>query len=201
MRTLALLCLPLALLACSPKAEAPAAGLALTPVAGENWTIDPAVSHLRFLGRHAGKPFEGEFQRFAASIRFDPADPANAAAIVLVDVESAKTGDTFRDTNVRTDDWFDVKRHPIARFESTAVRDLGEGHYALLGDLEIKGVKTPVMLPFTLSQDGRRATVKGGADLDRFTLGLGLTSDPKEEWVARSIRFELDLQADAKTGS
>lgn len=200
MRTLALACLPLALLACTPKTETPAGVLALSPLEGQNWTVDPAASHLRFSGMHAGKPFTGEFQRFAASIRFDPANPANGAAAVLVDVDSAKTGDAFRDTNARTDDWFDVKAHPTARFTSTGVRDLGAGRYELLGDLEIKGAKTPLVLPFTLSQEGRRATVRGGADLDRFTLGLGLTSDPKEEWVARTIRFEFDLQADAASG-
>lgn len=200
MRMVALLCLPLTLLACSQKPPAPAGGDGLAPVAGENWTIDPAASHLRFSGIHAGKPFAGEFQRFSASIRFDPADPANAAAVVLVETESARTGDAFRDTNARTEDWFDVKAHPTARFESTSVRDLGGGSFELLGDLEIKGAKTPVVLPFTVTRDASRASAKGGADLDRFTLGLGRTSDPKEEWVARTIRFEFDLQAEAKTG-
>lgn len=192
------LLLALVLAACSPKPDASGVALTLEPVAGENWTLDPAQSSIRVSGLHAGKPFQGVFERYAASIRFDPADPASGQTVVLVDVGSFKTGDTFRDTNAKTEDWLDVKTHPTARFESTAVRALGDGRHELSGDLTLKGVATPATLTFTFARDGEAAVVAGGVDLDRFALGLGRASDPKEEWVARTMRVEIALRAAPK---
>jgi len=205
-----LLCLALLAACTAPSADtqeaAPGAAqaaaaepLALNPVAGENWAVDYGASSIGFSGEHAGKAFEGRFERFAASIHFEPTDPGGARVVVLVDAGSAKTGDKFQESSLREGEWFDVANHPTARFESRSVREVGPGLYEMLGELTIKGQTTPVTLPFRLDAAQETATVEGSASLDRLALNLGRVSDPKAEWVSAKIPLSITLKAARKS--
>ncbi|MCJ2125319.1 YceI family protein [Methylobacterium sp. J-077] len=168
------------------------------PAAAAEWAVDPARSAIRFSGVQVGTPFSGRFERFEATVDFDPAKPEAGHATVLVDLGSARTGDAQRDTALPQKDWFDVASANQARFEATRLVDKGQGDYEAVGDLTIRGTKHPLTLPFHLSLDGPQAHATGHVGLVRTDFGIGQGAWASGQWVALDVGVDIDLVATAR---
>ena len=171
---------------------------AVSPALSAPWALDPARSAIRFSGVQVGTPFSGRFERFEARVEFDPAKPEAGRATVLVDLASARTGDTQRDTALPQKDWFDVASASHARFEASRFVDKGGGDYEAVGDLTIRGTKRPLTLPFHLSLDGDRAHATGHVSLVRTAFGVGQGAWASGQWVALEVGVDVDLVATAR---
>ncbi|RUP14678.1 MAG: polyisoprenoid-binding protein [Methylobacterium sp.] len=171
------------------------------PAAAAEWAVDPARSAIRFSGVQVGVPFTGRFERFTASVDFDPAKPEAGHALVLVDLASARTGDVQRDEALPQKDWFDVKAASQARFEATRFVDKGQGDYAAVGTLTIRGTSRPVTLPFHLTFDGGAAHAVGRVGLVRTEFGVGQGAWASGQWVALDVGVEVDIVATAQPAS
>ena len=181
---LALLILGLAVLAPSAQAAAPA-----------RWNVDPAASKLGFQGRMSGDAFSGTFRRWTAVIAFDPKNLAASKAEVAIDVGSAASGDADRDQAMPTADWFAAQRFPKATFVTTSIKDLGGGRYQAIGDLAIRGVHKPVVLPFTLAISGDTARMNGALVLNRTAFGIGQGRWSTRDVVDTSVTVNVSLTA------
>ncbi len=203
----------LALCACSPaaapEAGAPAIDLAqaqaastqppkLQAVPGENWDVQLPASSIGFSGTHAGNAFSGRFERFNASVRFDPADLAHAKALVVIETASARTGSKLQESSLKESDWFDVTKFPLAMFESDRFSQISPGNFVMEGRLTIKGEASLVRLPFQLTQTGQSASAKGRVELDRLALKIGVGSDASAEWVSAKIPLDIVLVANTR---
>ncbi|WP_457107901.1 YceI family protein [Methylobacterium sp. P5_C11] len=171
---------------------------AALPASAAEWAVDPAKSAIRFSGVQVGVPFTGRFERFKASVDFDPAKPEAGHALVLVDLASARTGDVQRDEALPQKDWFDVKAAREARFEATRFVDKGQGDYTAIGTLTIRGTRLPVTLPFHLTLDGGTAHATGRVGLVRTEFGVGQGAWASGQWVALDVGVEVDLVAAAR---
>jgi cytochrome b561/polyisoprenoid-binding protein YceI len=179
-------------------AAEPAAGPAVAAVApgrAARWIVDPAASSLRFTGQQSGQPFSGRFDDWDAQIWFDPADLAGSKVAVTIRTASARTGDATQEGSLGQAEWFNVGAFPMARFEAGEFRDLGGGRFEAVGELTLKGVRTPVRLPFAYTEQAGVAGVAGTVRLDRTALGLGLLSDPGATLVSREIEVGIDVEA------
>ena len=92
---------------------------------------------------------------------------------VTVDIASAGHGDRDRDDSMPDDDWFATSRFPRAVFTANRFVDRGGGRYEAQGELVLKGVRRPVVLPFTLAISGGVAKMQGQATLDRTAFNVG----------------------------
>jgi polyisoprenoid-binding protein YceI len=160
-----------------------------------NWTVDPARSRLGFSGTQTGEPFRGSFARFKAAIAFDPTHPEAAHIKVTVDLSSATTGDTQRDTALPGDDWFDIAHFPQATFSSDTIRKKSDGSYEAVGTLTLRGISHPLTLPFTLEISGASAHAKGHAMLVRTAFGIGQGQWATADYVALEVGVDIDLVA------
>lgn len=173
-------------------ALAPALPAAAEPPA---WTVVPAQSRIGFAGTHAGTAFTGAFGQWTATIRFDPADLAHSSANVTIATASGKTGDTFRDTALGQDEWFDPAHFPRATFVTRTITAAGPGRYVADGVLTIKGKALPAKLPFQLQVNGTTARMTGRTSVDRIAYNMGAKSDPSAQWVSRPITLTLQVTA------
>ena len=69
--------------------------------------------------------------------------PAAVPCHAIVQMASIDTDDEGRDNHLRTNDFFDIEKHPTMTFRRRASSRLG-GDYKLHGDLTIRGVTQPV---------------------------------------------------------
>lgn len=166
--------------------------LASAPTAASDWTMDPARSTLGFTATWMGNAVPGNFKRWTAAIRLDPANLKTARIIVDVDTASALTGDRTVDGSLPEADWFAGSK---ARFASTIVTATGPGRYRANGTLTLKGKSRPVALDFALAINGKQAVARGQITLDRRWFALGLESDPTADYVAFAVPMTLVVTA------
>ena len=168
---------------------------AANPAAAASWVVDAGQSRLGFVGKQSGTAFDGRFTNWHADIDFDPAKPAVGHAVVTIDMASAVTGDATRDQSLPQADWFSVKAFPEARFEAREFRARGGNAFEASGDLTIRGVKKPVVLPFTLDIDADVAHAKGRLAILRTDFGVGQGAWSDGQMVGLDVDVTIDLTA------
>jgi len=117
---------------------------ATAPIGVGTWAIDSVHSSIHFSVRHlVVSKVRGTFETFNGAITVAPDGTPSVRA--EIDVTSLNTGNEQRDNHVKSADFFDAQRYPVATFTSTSVRPNGEA-YLLDGYLTLKGVTKPVSL-------------------------------------------------------
>jgi len=141
--------------------------------AAEFKVLQPQQSSVNFVSKQMGVPVDGEFKKFTANIVLDPGKPEKGAARIDLDLGSIDTGSQEANEEVIGKAWFDAKTYPTASFVSTAVKTLGQGRYAALGKLTIKGKTLDTQADFTIEQKAGLVTLTGAFILKRLAYGIG----------------------------
>lgn len=159
-----------------------------------DWTV-ASGGRLGFTARWNGEAVDGRFDRWRAAIRFSPDDLPKSTIRVAVDLASADTGDGQRDDSLKSSDFFDTGAHPSAVFAASDVRHLGGERYEARGTLDLRGVKKPATLRFTLRIDGDRARVAGTARIDRTAFGVGQGEWAATDAIAAGVNIDFSFNA------
>jgi polyisoprenoid-binding protein YceI len=184
-----------ALLALSISAPAWELSAAPPPAPAPIWVVDRANSRLGFAASMNGQAINGQFRRWAAQIRFDPAHLDASSVRATIDMASAATGDATRDEALPTDDWFSAKLFPQAQFVSRHFSALPGGRYQVQGDLRIRNVVRPVSFPFKLTITGGTARMVGAVPIDRTVFGVGQGQWKGTEAVAAKVDVLISIAA------
>jgi polyisoprenoid-binding protein YceI len=111
-----------------------------------SWKIDPAHSAANFSVRHLGiSNVHGRFGGVSGEVVLDPADLTRSSVKAIIDTTTVDTGVPMRDTDLKSDHFFDVAKYPTMTFVSKSIAKSGDG-YTVTGDLTMHGVTKPVML-------------------------------------------------------
>jgi polyisoprenoid-binding protein YceI len=112
-----------------------------------SWRIDPLHSAAHFSVRHMMiSTVRGQFGGVAGTVRYDPANPARSSVEATIDCSTINTGEPKRDSDMKGEDFFDVKRYPAMKFKSKRVAAAGPGKLSITGDLTINAVTREVVL-------------------------------------------------------
>lgn len=171
-----------------------------------SWQIIAGESAIEFEGIQMGAPFQGHFKEFGGTIQFDAANLAASKAVIAIHLGSVDAGSPDRDKNLKMTDWFNVDAFPDAHFVTTGFeRGLAANQFVAKGNLTIRDVTLPVVLPFTLeiakSDSGQTvATMTGETAINRldFGVGQGQWSDTKS--VGNQVKLRIKVKAN-QTGS
>ena len=169
-----------------------AALLAAAPVAAEDYV--QAGGALTFATSYQGETFVGDFPGFRSTMRFDPARPQDARLEVVIPLGGASTDDEDRDGTLQGAAFFNVATFPEARYTAQGFAHLGGDRYSTDGVLELRGVKRPVTLEFTLSSEAHPA-LAGRATVNRLAFGVGggdwadVSVIPAEVAISTRVRF------------
>ena len=110
------------------------------------WKIDPAHSSAHFVVRHMMiTNVRGGFSGVQGTVVYDPDDLNSSSIDVTIDKTTLNTGDTNRDTHVKSADFLDVEKHPTITFKSKKISKDGDG-LKVTGDLTVHGVTKEVVL-------------------------------------------------------
>ena len=164
-------------------------------LAEHGWAIVEPESKLTFEASLYKTPFTAVFEHFSGQIIFNPEDLSTASADIAIDMSRIISGDADRDKNMQGADWFDVASFPNSRFISRRF-EKGEGNsYVAVGDVTIRGVTMPLIIPFTLDITGNKAHMKAQFSLDRGQFGVGQGEWQGEDTVGRTVNVSIDLVA------
>lgn len=140
-----------------------------------------------------------QFGQGTGMLDFDPADPAKAQVTVTIPLDKFTTSVPDLDEHLRSDDFFDAAKYPVATFRSTRVeKSAMPERYKVSGEMEMHGVKKPVVLEVKLNKIGvnpRNNLASIGFDattvLKRSDFGLGRFVPQ----VSDEIRIEITAEA------
>jgi polyisoprenoid-binding protein YceI len=136
------------------------------------WRTDPVHSRVSFVVGHMGvSEFHGAFRGVEATL--DATGLRGTVRIENVRLDD----DPTQETHVLSPDFLDAERHPVASFESTAVRRSGE-EVEVEGELTVRGNVLPVALRGTIAgptadpYGGERIGIVLATVVDRRSLGV-----------------------------
>jgi len=152
-------------------------------------------SRVSFRFQQMGVAMDGEFKKFSARLRFDPARPAAAQAQIDIDLASIDTGSAEADEEVAGKAWFHVQAHPTASFVARTIQATGKHQYEVQGQLSIKGRNRDVRFALRYEPRGQAGVFSGGFVIRRadFAIGEGIWS--KFDVVANDIQVNFQLTA------
>jgi len=111
---------------------------------------------------------EGSFDGMDGRLTFDQSNLELCEFDVCIDATTLKTGNSKRDNHLQQPDFFDTANHNQICFVSDLIKPANNG-YAVVGQLDLKGISRSVMIPFTF--DG--TTFNGNLTLSRSDYGIG----------------------------
>ncbi len=121
------------------------------------WVPDPAHSEVDFSILHMSVAHvHGHFGNIGGTITWNEADITKSAVNITIDVTTVDTGNSGRDADLKSTNYFDVTQFPAATFVSTDVTKTAKG-LIVNGNLTLHGVTKPV----TLKVEGPSGPVPG----------------------------------------
>jgi polyisoprenoid-binding protein YceI len=112
-----------------------------------SWKIDPLHSSAQFSVKHMMiSTVRGQFGGVKGNIVYDPKNPTAATVEATIDCSTVNTGEPKRDADLKSAEFFDVKRYPVMTFKSKRVEVAGAGKLKMTGDLTINAITKQVVL-------------------------------------------------------
>ena len=163
----------------------------------------PDKSEIRFISKQMGANVEGKFRKFKANVIFLPGNLPASKAELEIDLNSIDLASEEAEIEAKRKPWFNTQVFPIAKFASTAVKNIGGDRYEMTGKLTIKGVSRDLVIPITLKRDSSGTqTAEGSFSLKRldFKLGEGpwADTDTVADDIAVRVRMVLPPASAAK---
>jgi polyisoprenoid-binding protein YceI len=144
------------------------------------WQIDPDHTSIQFKVRHLMvSNVKGVFHKFSGTVEVDDKDINRSRVTIAIDTASVDTGVAKRDSDLRSDHFFDVTKFPTMTFVSRKVEKVGADNLKVTGDLTIHGITREVVLdvegPSAAIKDpwgGMRRGASAATKINRKDFGL-----------------------------
>jgi len=163
------------------------------------YVFDEAAGRLEFTARHLGVlSSTGRFEDFAAELLIDPDSPLTTRVAVAVRTAAIALAYPGAVDLLRSPAFFDVERHPEARFDGAATGEGSLARFALAGNLTIRGITRPHRMEARLIE--RRRDPALGRDVAEFSAGgdmrrseFGMTAEPAaiSDVIRLTVRVRL----------
>ncbi|WP_337041482.1 YceI family protein [Emticicia sp. 17c] len=119
-------------------------------------------------------------------------------SIVNTDIKDEKGRKNLAD-HLKSEDFFDTKRFPVANFAITKViASAKPNEYTVTGNLTLRGSTNAIVFPATIYQDKTQIKAQGRISIDRTRWGVtykayNFLSQMKENMISNEIKIAVDL--------
>jgi polyisoprenoid-binding protein YceI len=117
----------------------------------------------------------GAFDKWDASLRFSSPYVESGVLEIKMQAASVNTGSGMKNTKLQSEDFFDVKHHPLITFLSKRIVPLGPDKFRIEGDFTIRGVSRAETLMLSVARDAGGAgesRIEGEMAFDRKDYGM-----------------------------
>lgn len=155
-------------------------------------TLGPDNTKIIFVGTHVGAkpdPRTGGFKTFSGKAEVDPDTKMLTGVSLEIDTTSLWTEIPKLTDHLKNADFFDVREHPTARFQSTGIKagEAGKGLYTMTGKLTLHGVTKEISFPALINLTDKGLTVVSKFTIDRSEFGMTFGPDKVENKVALTV--------------
>jgi polyisoprenoid-binding protein YceI len=161
-----------------------------------DYKIDPAHSFVSFRIQHLGYSWlMGRFNDVTGEFSYDSSNPSASKIAIQVKAVSVDTNHAERDYHLRSADFLDVRKYPIATFKSTNYVG-SDSSGTLNGVLTIREISKPVSIAVQKIGEGKdpwggyRAGFSGTMKLTRKDFGGNYNLGPTSETMELQLTVE-----------
>lgn len=151
--------------------------------------VNPTASTISFTYNQMGSRVYGTFSKFEGTLDFDTTHPEAAHATLSIDLDSIDAGSSDANEELKKSPWFDTATFPVATFESTGVKDLGNNRYQITGHLTLRGITREVVVPVLLKSENEIGIFDGELTLERDNFKIG-----EGEWADSVVSNEINIR-------
>ena len=136
------------------------------------FAITQAGSSITFSVK-ASVAIQGTFDKWDATLTFASPDVTTGVLAVKIQAASVDTGSGFKDSKLKSDDFFAVAQNPLITFTSTKIVQSGPNTFEVDGNFTIRGVTKPEKLTLAVSGKGTGSgEINGTMAFDRKNYGM-----------------------------
>lgn len=138
--------------------------------------INSKYSKVEFEVSNMGKMVKGTILNVKGTVNFKPRDLDNSSFEATVDPSTINTGSKGRDKHLQKNDFFGVKNFPEIKIKSVMIvrKDF---NYEAMATLTIRDITFPIVIPFTMEEEGSQKKFVGSFSLKRKDYQLGEKMD------------------------
>jgi len=171
----------------------------LSAVPSGSYTLDPTHAYIHVQYNHLGlsNPILA-FDKFTVDMDLDVADPTKTSVAVDIETGSVITGSDVFNDHITGEKWFDVGANPSITFNSKEVKANGDGTFAMMGDLTVKGMTKPVTLDVVINNAMQHpfkkkpvVGISASGEIKRSDFGLGANAPYISDEVTIEIQAEM----------
>ena len=172
--------------------ETPAAKVAVPMT----FLISPDNASIGFVGAKTTRSHEGVFGSFSGAIQVPDANALEKSSVsVELTMSIFETDQEKLTFHLKTPDFFDVARFPVATFVSKEVKPFNEdgATHLITGDLNFRGVIKTISLPAKISILDGVLTANSEFSFNRQDFGVsypGMASDPIQDQVILKVNLK-----------
>ena len=136
------------------------------------FAISQAGSSIAFNVK-ASVAIQGTFDQWDTTLTFTSPDVTTGVLAVNIQAASVDTGSGFKDSKLKSDDFFAVDQNPLITFKSTKIVQSGPNTFEVDGNFTIRGVTKPEKLTLAVSGQGTGSgVINGTMAFDRKDYGM-----------------------------
>ena len=165
------------------------------------WVVDMVHSQVDFGVRHLVGRVRGAFDKWYAVLTTKEDDWKQGTVKVSVQTASLNTGNAYRDADLRSERFFDVRRFPKMTFEGTEFA-VADSTLTVSGILTIKGHSKPITLTgqyrgIAKDSDGHeRIAFEATGEVDRRDFGINWNeSVAGTDLVGNTVEITVGIEA------
>lgn len=168
--------------------------------AGEHAMLDLGPeSKVMFVGSKVTGTHEGGFKDVDGTIHLTP-DVVGSKAEIVIDTTSVYTDAEKLTGHLKSPDFFDVEKYPMAKFAISDIKK-GEGDkYNVVGELTLHGVTKSIEFPATIGVDDDAVTAKAEFSINRKDFGI-VYAGKSDDLIRDAVLIKLDIVAPKKAGA
>ena len=164
------------------------------PVKGDSATLGPQNTKIQFVCAHVGPrpdPRKGGFAKFSGKAELD----GKSLKSLTVNIDTTSIGTEFEKltNHLKSPDFFEVRKYPSARFESTKIEP-GSGPAPaagaiaqITGKLTLHGVTKEISFPATIEITDAGLKLSSEFTIDRTEFGINYDPTKVEKKVSMSV--------------
>jgi polyisoprenoid-binding protein YceI len=164
----------------------------------KTFVVSQENSSILFVGAKTSRSHEGKFLSFTGEISLpDPKDLTTSSVNVEIRMTDFETDAVNLTAHLKSVDFFDVERFPVATFRSTQVSKVDDSTYNIVGDLDFHGVKKSITIPAKIEPKEGEIIASSSFALNRGDFQVtypGMANDP----IKNEVQLKIDLRATLK---
>lgn len=164
-----------------------------TTAQGVKYVLTPD-SEILFVGSKVTGSHNGGFKRVTGA--FTVADHAlvGTGQQIAIDMNSLWTDTEKLTGHLKSEDFFNVAKHPQATFELTGLSSVATGQFEVAGNLTLNGTTKNITFPASASLADGTATIHAKFNINRKDFGI-VYAGKADDLIRNEVVLELKLEA------